>query len=281
MSMAVPPLKALKHLMLCHDEYDDATSAAIGELRLLQTLRLSGRYGMADVIVCAPLELTGLLHLEEVAISNMVVRGGHVTLPSGCSLHVEGDRPEISSLYWETNARKGQLETLEFRDWVSRTEMPPFVSWSGCTYLFWELCKVGRLSMPVVFAGPGFQNLRQLFMQGTVISIHLPPELQLEVLHICAVKVMFACTDAHALAQGLSEVSFVYRLLSGHGVPELAVELGKLGKQMTPVPADFFPEEPDDEGQEHRLPWYGMYWRELYIANDVWPCTCGACETCL
>lgn len=112
MSMAVPPLKALKHLMLCHDEYDDATSAAIGELRLLQTLRLSGRYGMADVIVCAPLELTGLLHLEEVAISNMVVRGGHVTLPSGCSLHVRVIGRRLAACTGRLMQGKGNLRLL-------------------------------------------------------------------------------------------------------------------------------------------------------------------------
>lgn len=98
-------------------------------------------------------ELTGLSQLQDIAIYHMIKRGGQINLPSGCSWHVDGDQLEISSLYWETNARSGQVKTLNFEDWVHHSEMPPFVSWSGCTYLFWDMgiCNLGRLSRPVEF----------------------------------------------------------------------------------------------------------------------------------
>ena len=118
MSMALPPLKALKHLILCHDSFDDAACSAISELQQLQTLHLMGRCGSANVTECAPLQLPGLSQLQDVAICHMIVRGGQISLPPKCSLHVNGEQPVISSLYWETSARIGQVETLYFVHWI-------------------------------------------------------------------------------------------------------------------------------------------------------------------
>ena len=281
MSMAVPPLKALKHLILCHDSYGDAACSAISELQQLQTLKLIGRSGATNLIGCAPLQLTGLSQLKDVAIHHMFVREGKIHLPPGCTLHIR-EELEIRRLYWETSARNGQLETLHFVDWTEREQLPPFVCWAGCTHLFWDTCNVGKLAMPVEFSGPSLHHLKELYMGGDVISIRLPVDLRLEVLHITADELMIACIDAHAFAQGLRQLSFVYRLLTGHGVPEIAVQMGKLGKKMIPIPADYFPEEViDNEYEEQKVPWSGMYCHTFYTLEECWPCKCCACEVCL
>ena len=135
--------------------------------------------------------------------------------------------------------------------------------------------------MPADFSGPSLHHLKELYMSGVVISICLPLDLRLEVLHITADELMIACMDAHAFAQSLRQLSFIYRVLTGHGVPEIAVEMGKMGKQMIPVPGGYFPELIENEDQAQKLPLSGMYCHTFYTFEESWPCMCCACEECL
>lgn len=154
---------------------------------------------------------------------------------------------------------------------------------TGCRVLLWGDAHIGRLRTPASISGPLLSTLRELYMEGPKICIHLPRSLQVYTLHLCAMELTITSEDPACLARGLRDVSFMYKALGEADAFEIAAAMAEAGKPMIRVPhskiahleSSVFDIEPD------RPATYGIYYGACYFHCVKWPCACGACLECI
>ena len=282
--IALPPLKALQHICLYFTKFNDAAIRCLQNLSQLRTLRMQGSQNGDRCIECASLDLTRLTNLTNVALRDVTFKTPGLLLPDGCLLNLYNGLCNYDKRFWEPNARKGQINTLQLIQWTpDEFEVPSFLHETGCRVLLWVDAEIGRLRIPSSISGALLSTLQELYMEGSKICIHLPRSLHVYTLHLCALELTITSEDPACLARGLRDVSFMYKALGEADAFEIAAAMAEAGKPMSRVPhskiahleSSMFEVEPD------RPATHGIYYGAYYFHCVNWPCACGACLECI
>ena len=279
--VALPPLKNLQHVCLYLITLDDAAIRCLQNLSQLRTLRMQGNSNVQESIECAPVDLTRLPKLTNVALRNVIFREPGLLLPDGCLLCIYNDSCGYTKRFWEPNASKGQIDSLTLIQWTPRDlAVPSFLHETGCRVLLWGDADIGRLRILASILGPLLSTLRELYMEGPKMCMHLPRSLRVYALHLCASNLTITCEDPASLAHGLRDASFMYGALGEADVFEIAAAMAEVGKPMIAIPtAEIAHLEVEDDPNMHAT--YGIYYGVYYFQGEGWPCACGTCLECI
>jgi hypothetical protein len=138
-----------------------------------------------------------------------------------------------------------------------------------CTDLRWSCRTFGSALLPLRFPA-SLAFLRELYLSGTSMHIHLPAELRLQGCHLHAAQILEVTLDDPAvLAWSLVDLSLEYTQLRGCDLMSLSWQLCNAGKRVVPLSVN---------GKAR-----GMRIRGCRVPSSEgagW-CACSACLPCL
>ena len=271
----LPPLAALRHLELWSLKHRPEMFASLLQCKGLQTLRVG--HGDSHVMECPVLQLTELQSLQHVSLYNTYPQ--RLAMPPECTVHYGAFAQEVPSAAFLDSVnhalvgitvkcpllREGDVAQQD------RGPMQGLLEQLGgrCADLRWSCRAFGNTLLPLRFPA-SLACLRELYLSGTSISIHLPAELRLQGCHLHATQVLdVALDDPAVLAWSLVDLSLVYSQPRGGGLMRLFWQLGNAGKRVVPLFRD---------GEARGMQMKGS--RVPSVLGAPW-CACGACLPCL
>ncbi len=272
--VSLPPLAALRHLVLWFAKYQPEMLASVLQIWGLQTLQL---VFMPPHVMLAPLlQLTGLRSLQHVSLRNLHFQD--LALPPHCTIHVlifGQDAPSAAFLGSIRNALVGLsinrplLAGDDMQQDLGPTQILLEALGPRCVDLQWRCQAFGSALQPLRFPA-SLASLRRLYLSADSVCICLPAELQLQGCHLHATLYLkVALDDPAAMACSLVDLSLKSTQLRGWDLMSLFWQLGKVGKRVEPLLVDEIAKGMQIGGCRAPSP-----------VDSSW-CACGACLPCL
>jgi hypothetical protein len=237
---SIPPLASIRHLVLRSAKYQPEMLASVLQIRGLQTLQLG--FSHANVSPWPVLQLTSLQSLQHVSLNN--VQSLDLSLPPECTIHFAIAGQEAHSAAFLRSIRHALVGVSVGRPLLGRfnvqhdfSPMQPLLEQLGppCAELHLKGRTLGTTQLPLRFPS-SLAHLRELYIAGTTICIHLPAEMRLQGCRLRAENSLeVALGDPAALACSLIDLSVEYGQLRGCDLMSLFWQLGNVGKRVLPL----------------------------------------------